>query len=160
MGTVVPGQAVGGERTGGTDLVTLSLTRPGTPDQVSIARRWVRLIFEKVSRADDVELIVTELVTNAIRHTASGRSGGTFNLTVRRRGRWSRVEVRDQGGWRLPGRRDSPADRVAPENGLTEPDGGLPETGRGLMIVRAVADRYGRRSTAGGGQLVWAEVSW
>ncbi|GAA1741958.1 ATP-binding protein [Nonomuraea bangladeshensis] len=59
-------------------------TFPGTEDQVPRARHFVRYLFADSSRRDDAEVAVAELATNAIRHTGSGRSRGTFIIELAR----------------------------------------------------------------------------
>ncbi|ATL29232.1 ATP-binding protein [Streptomyces formicae] len=58
------------------------LTCPGFPEEVSRARRWTRDILAGSPLAEDAELIVSELSANAILHTASGRSAGSFHLAL------------------------------------------------------------------------------
>ena len=83
----------------------------------------------------DVALVVTELVTNAVSHA------GTVvrvRLEIHRSG--LRVEVSDGSDWRQP---------------ASEP-GELPEHGRGLALVRAIATKYGVKLLRRG-KTVWAE---
>ena len=83
---------------------------------------------------DDCSLIVSELVTNAIRH------GGTaFSLRLGSDGRWVYGEVFDAG------------------DGLPCPaPGHLDATdGRGLLIVGELADDWGVMRADGGGKTVW-----
>jgi anti-sigma regulatory factor (Ser/Thr protein kinase) len=42
-------------------------------------------------------LAVSELATNAVRHSGSGDKDGTFTVTVRMSRRWARVDVTDAG---------------------------------------------------------------
>ncbi|MGZ0234211.1 ATP-binding protein [Streptomyces sp. CPS1] len=58
---------------------------------MSRARRWTRDILRGSPLADDAALIVSELSTNAIRHTASGLDSGIFHLAVA-------VSVTEDGG--------------------------------------------------------------
>ena len=55
---------------------------PGTLDQAPRAREFVRLLLADAPRADDAELIVSELVGNALRHSRSGEPGGWFVVEV------------------------------------------------------------------------------
>lgn len=121
-----------------------SVTFPGLPAIVPSARRFVRGILAGSPRSDDMELIASELASNAILHTPSGHDGGEFTVTVRTGPGWARVEVSDTGTgqWNAP----------------SGPDGDN-EHGRGLAIVAALADKLGHDIRAGG-QTVWAEVSW
>jgi anti-sigma regulatory factor (Ser/Thr protein kinase) len=74
----------------------------------------------------DLQLLVSELVTNSLRHAGLG-PGDVIDLRVKRLGCGVRVEVVD------PGRRFAPAMKDRPsENG-----------GWGLRIVDRVADRWG-----------------
>lgn len=104
-----------------------SVTFPGLAAIVPSARRLVRGVLADSPRAGDMELIASELVSNAIRHTPSGDPGGEFTVTVRTGPDWARVEVSDTGSgeWH------------------PDPDGGSPddEYGRGLAIIAAVARR-------------------
>ena len=56
---------------------------PGSGDQVARARLFVGHVLGGCPAADDAVLLTSELVTNAITHTASGR-GGKVVVTVYR----------------------------------------------------------------------------
>lgn len=58
------------------------LSCPGCPEEVGRVRRWVREILSGTPCADDAALIVSELGTNALRHTASAETGGTFQVIL------------------------------------------------------------------------------
>jgi anti-sigma regulatory factor (Ser/Thr protein kinase) len=73
---------------------------------------------------DTGELLVSELVGNAVRHTGAR----TFGLRVTRRRGWVRVEVRD------PSRALPCLVPIVRE---------LDERGRGLFLVDMLADRWG-----------------
>lgn len=117
---------------------------PGVPAIVAIARRLVRAALWESRRLDDIELVASELVTNAIRHTPSGRTGSLLTLRIRGTAGWARIEVSDLGSgpWTEP-------------SSAGEDD----ECGRGLVIVNALADRAGHEP-AGDGQVSWAEIHW
>lgn len=123
-----------------------SLTYPGTPESVPEVRRLVRGLLVHSPRVDDIELIAAELVTNAIRHTPSGREGGAFIITVRQEPGRARLEVADLGT--APWRRGHP-------NG-----NGMAEHGRGLEIVAALADDVGYGLSDGHNRFSWANLSW
>jgi anti-sigma regulatory factor (Ser/Thr protein kinase) len=94
--------------------------------------------------AEMLQLIVSELVTNSIVHTRSGRDGGTVTVELTSDGGRVRVEVTDDGGPELP--RVRPVDVGA-------------ESGRGLQLVDALADAWGWDQDPGGGTITWAEVA-
>lgn len=106
-------------------------------------RRIVRSLlaeWELAELSDAVELGVTELVANVVRHVPDRRCA----LLVLRLGDGSgvRVEVAD-GVPELP----RPAGRLALEA----------EGGRGLVLLDAVADTWGVGPRSGGGKTVWFE---
>ncbi|MFJ5832603.1 ATP-binding protein [Streptomyces sp. NPDC093089] len=89
---------------------------------------------------DTVALVVSELVTNAVVHTASDR----VICELREGEDTLRIAVRDEGG---------PADpRIR--------DCGEDERGRGLLIVDALCTAWGADRTGHGtAQIVWAELA-
>lgn len=136
----------------------------GRDDQVREVRRWLTGLLPGAPERDDVVVVAVELVTNAIRHTASGR-GGLVMVEVTWCGPVLRIAVADDGtpdGPRLAAGRACPAEvaggpaRLAPAELAPA---GLAECGRGLHLVRALAVSTGvcgdRR-----GRLVWADIGW
>ena len=106
------------------------------------ARAWAAEQLPPLPRhvTEDVLLLVSELVTTAVRH---GRPDIGINLTSTA-GR-VRIEVND-GGDALP---------VVPRG---QPSIDRP-TGRGLLIVAATADDWGVTTTPdSAGKTVWAEL--
>ena len=100
-----------------------------------VAGRLRALGFEHL--VDDAHLVVSELVTNALLH-----GGGRAVVRVLPAGDGVRAEVAD--GTRLPPVIGPQSDRAM--------------TGRGLRLVRALADRWGV-DVRGQGKVVWAELS-
>ncbi|MBW8800332.1 MAG: ATP-binding protein [Streptomyces sp.] len=87
--------------------------------------------------------LVAELAANAVTH---GRvPGRDFRLTLYVIGDTLRIEVTDTRGDRLPYARE------------TAPDG---ESGRGLLLVDALADRWGVAHGPAPRKTVWAEVGF
>jgi serine/threonine-protein kinase RsbW len=85
-------------------LAACSWTRTfqGAPRQVSAARQFVGSLLEGSPLRDDAVVVVSELFTNALLHTDSGRPGGLVLVQV---GRWPlgvRVAVTDQGSASQP----------------------------------------------------------
>ena len=87
--------------------------------------------------SDSVQLIASELVTNALRH-----GGGTADISLSYRPGVVRVEVRDHGSGE-PRLLDVPADA---------------ESGRGLAIVAKLSSDWGVQRHADG-KTVWADVN-
>lgn len=87
---------------------------------------------------DAVELAVTELVANVVRHVPDRRC----EVLILRRTRGVRVEVADDFG-QLP---------AAPV-----PSGPDDEGGRGLVLLDAVSDKWGVDPVPGRGKAVWFE---
>lgn len=122
-----------------------SVTFPGLAAIVPSVRRFVRGVLADLPRADDMELIASELVSNAIRHTPAGDPGGEFTVTVRAGPDWARIEVSDTGSGEW---------HPDPDSGSRDD-----EYGRGLAIIAALADKFGHTVDASS-QTVWAEVCW
>jgi anti-sigma regulatory factor (Ser/Thr protein kinase) len=112
------------------------LSCPGFPEEVSRARRWTRDILRGFPLADDAELIVSELSTNAILHTASGRASGSFHLAVAVSPRVVALSVTDEGGTGTAPKAEHQDDQA--------------EHGRGLDMVSALAHRVVVHDSHGG----------
>lgn len=110
------------------------------PESVTAARRFATDVLSNVSPevTATVELLVSELATNCIRHTDSA-----FDLTIIQSGREIRVEATDYDDVGKPTMR-------APEP--TEP------SGRGLRIVDALAAAWGVEHRSAHGKTVWFTV--
>ena len=96
------------------------------PESASIARRLalsVVRLWGLAAHADTVELLVSELVGNAVRHTGAR----TFGLRMQQRRGWIRVEVRDPS-------RALPCLMPVRETDIS---------GRGLFLVDKLSDRWG-----------------
>ncbi|MEO5873650.1 MAG: phenylalanine--tRNA ligase beta subunit-related protein [Streptosporangiaceae bacterium] len=80
-----------------------SVTLPGTPDQVRVARRFVAdTLGDGHGSRSDAVLLVSETATNAVEHTGSGDPGGRFTVTVRHTETWARVTIADEGSHNSP----------------------------------------------------------
>ncbi|MFF8423775.1 SpoIIE family protein phosphatase [Streptomyces sp. NPDC016566] len=114
---------------------------PGDPEALSHARHMICAAVRSWGardRADEIELVAGELITNALMH-----SEGSAIVTLRvleGSGRRLRVEVEDSSS-ALPRRRDAGVDGVS---------------GRGLLLVDRLADVWGVEAR-GGGKCVWCE---
>jgi anti-sigma regulatory factor (Ser/Thr protein kinase) len=114
-----------------------------TPDRSSVrlARQFVRATLEShqvpPEILDATELLASELVTNAIVHT-----GAPCELSVQVGRHDVRVEVRDDSR-KVPVRR--PIDRSA-------------QSGRGLLIVDAMAKDWGTELLPDNGKRVWFQI--
>jgi anti-sigma regulatory factor (Ser/Thr protein kinase) len=92
---------------------------------------------------DTVELLTCEVITNALRHTVSGLSGGEVRVRLLATEETFRVEVLDQG-----------AIGSIPEICVPDP---MSECGRGMFLVEALSKEWGvtRNRT---GTRTWFEV--
>lgn len=116
---------------------------PGRQRELSELRRWLSSLLPDCPVRDDVLSVATELGSNAIQHTASGRDGGWFAVEVAWHQSAVRVAVADRGGPAEP--------RV-----IDDPDG---ERGRGLLLVQGLSVRTGFTGDQRG-RLVWAQIAW
>ncbi|MFI6562339.1 SpoIIE family protein phosphatase [Streptomyces sp. NPDC050534] len=114
---------------------------PGDPEALTQARHMIRAAVRAWGageRADEIELVADEVITNALMHTE-----GAAIVTLRvltGSDRRLRVEVEDSSS-ALPRRRE------AGESGVS---------GRGLLLVDLLTDVWGVEAR-GGGKCVWCE---
>jgi CheY-like chemotaxis protein len=129
-----------GERATGTEQVCTSrLDLAADEDSPRRARRFVQQTLSGWSDGlpvEDVSLMVSELVTNAVMHARSHSQ-----LLLHLDQSVLRVEVHDWGGGVLVRRDPTP----------TQPGG------RGLLIVQSLSQRWGTQSHEGG-KVVWFEI--
>ena len=118
--------------------VALQSRFPGTAEHVARARQWLRTALDGCPVTEDAALLLSELATNALAHSASGRSGA-FTVTVLHPSGDVRIEVADQGGLWLPG---TTGDELH---------------GRGLVIVSSLARAWGIAGNESG-RTVWFEL--
>jgi anti-sigma regulatory factor (Ser/Thr protein kinase) len=114
-------------------------TFPHESESVPAARRFATSALRGVSAdtLEAVELMVSELATNCIRHTDSG-----FELTISRTGGDIRVEATDGAGGRPRMRSPKPTD----------------PSGRGLRIVDMLSAEWGVDPRPATGKTVWFTV--
>lgn len=119
-------------------------------DQVRSARDFTVCTLRRwgaAERCEDIAVVVSELLTNALRHalpaaTAAG-TGWPVQLGLLQRGRCVTCAVADPS-------------RAAPVPGEAEY---LAETGRGLRVIAALSDRWGFTTSGDGGKVIWALFS-
>ncbi|WP_431933662.1 ATP-binding protein [Nonomuraea jabiensis] len=112
----------------------------GSAPSITEARRFVAALLRGWPAVGDAELIVSELATNAIRHSASGRFGGRFLVSVHAHPDRLWIGVLDEGGPSFP--------RVF--RPCLEGEGG-----RGLLVVASLALDWGVWGDEHG-RTVWA----
>jgi anti-sigma regulatory factor (Ser/Thr protein kinase) len=120
--------------------VTNTRTFPHEVQSVPAARRFATSVLRGASAEilEAVELMVSELATNCIRHTNSG-----FDLTIIRSGLEIRVEATDHAGGTPTMRSPKPTD----------------PSGRGLKIIDMLSAGWGVDSAAEAGKTVWFTIS-
>jgi anti-sigma regulatory factor (Ser/Thr protein kinase) len=130
-------------RTAGPDTRSVGTARDFC---LSTMRRW-----GVTGREDDVAVVVSELLTNAIRHALPqpGSPGSTG------RSRWPvRLGLVQPGQFVLCAVADPSPRPPQPK----EPDY-LAESGRGLHVIDALSDRWGSTVPTDAGKVVWALFS-
>ena len=122
-----------------------SICLPARAEHVGQARDFVAATLGVDHPGTPIlQLIVTELVTNSIAHSRSGRrADGTVTVTLTGHSRRIRVAVTDSGGPTLPQLRE--VDFCA-------------ESGRGLFLVDALAITWNCFRNPSGAVTTWAEV--
>ena len=130
-----------------TTAILGSATIPGLPEEVVGARAFVARTLSAADKtpsldSDAATLLTSELVTNAIQHTASGAPGGTVTIVVVNVPDGILVEVIDDGSADTP---------VVKRDVLTA-------SGHGLLLVQQLAAQWGYlRDPAG--TTVWFHLS-
>jgi anti-sigma regulatory factor (Ser/Thr protein kinase) len=110
-------------------------------EAVAEARREVVSLPIPQTAREQLALVVSELVTNAVLHAGSA-PGDTVRLQIRVRSGRARIEIGDGGlGF------DAPTGAPAP----------LPSDGQGLTIVAALSEQWGVVREPGG-CTVWSEL--
>ncbi|WP_181871439.1 ATP-binding protein [Sphaerisporangium album] len=127
----------------GTPVILGALTLPGAAEHVAEARRFlVKLLGAEHRDIETSRLLVSELIGNSIRHTASGR-GGSVTIAVLDVGGALRVEVADGGGETVP---------------CLCSRGELLESGRGMKLVDVMASRWGFTRDSAVSGTTWFEL--
>jgi anti-sigma regulatory factor (Ser/Thr protein kinase) len=119
----------------------ISTRLDANPDSAAVARRFVREVLDAwdCDDADEVALLLTsEVVSNAVRHAATDLA---VRLQLDEDAATLRIEVTD-------------ADATMPEVREQSPDA---TGGRGLVLVEALAQRWGADRTPSG-KVVWFEL--
>ncbi|MFJ6613906.1 ATP-binding protein [Streptomyces sp. NPDC091289] len=129
----------------------------GVPEARHRVQEAMRAWGEPADRIEAAALIVTELVTNAVQHTTTRR----IRCRLLRSADGVRICVWNRGRARIPAPA-TPGDSAGlPVAGVPAVGGDvldcLSEDGRGLLLVDALAARWGTRAALAG-RLVWADV--
>jgi anti-sigma regulatory factor (Ser/Thr protein kinase) len=122
----------------------LVLELPAVPESVPRARAALDELRENVGadRLEDLRLVVSELVTNSIRH-AGLENADSIDLRVEPLREAIRVQIHDRGpGFETP----------------MSPTSMYQESGWGLYLVSRIAERWGVSSDASG-TTVWLEIA-
>jgi anti-sigma regulatory factor (Ser/Thr protein kinase) len=132
-----------------TDAALLgSLTIPGRAEHVAEARAFVgRTLGAEGAETDLAILLTSELVTNSIQHSRSGRNGGTITITLIAVPDGIRGEVIDEGGATDPMLSSSQAGPTV-----------LAENGRGLQLVQMLSARWSFAHDEAG-TVTWFELA-
>ncbi|WTW94282.1 ATP-binding protein [Streptomycetaceae bacterium NBC_01309] len=126
--------------------VVFSLCLPATVEAVPRARHALRGSIRgdiPGEPLDVLELLVSELVTNAVQHSPQST---TVTVEVLRGDRTVRIAVTDAGVL-LP----------RPRRAKSAAESSADEHGRGLLLVEALAEAWGSRPVPGG-KVVWCDV--
>jgi anti-sigma regulatory factor (Ser/Thr protein kinase) len=121
-------------------VVLGSLTIPGRPEEVSLARAFVAALAGPA--AETAALLTSELVTNAVLHTSSGHDDGTVTVVVIELPDGLLVEVVDDG---------------SPDGGPEVNGDRYASGGHGLFLVEQLAARWGFLQD-GAGTTVWFQL--
>ena len=133
---------------GRSDLPRIATCTPGTHAGSVHAARGFTLAtlhrWDAAERGEDIAIVVTELLTNALRHAlpwpGDPSPPSPIRLGLLQPGSCVLCAVADPG-------------RAVP---VPQGPGSLAETGRGLQIIRALSDMWGYTVLGDAGKVVWA----
>jgi anti-sigma regulatory factor (Ser/Thr protein kinase) len=113
---------------------------PGRPEHIAAARRFVAAALAAWPATQEAaQLLVSEVVTNAVVHSASGDQGGSLEVRYAFDDHEVYVEVLDAGGATAPSRHAEHLEGIS---------------GRGLGLVEALASAWGVHDHQAG-RVVW-----
>lgn len=118
-------------------------TLPAIPKSVGEARRFAAAVLGDSEHTATAQLLISEACTNSVKHSDS-RHGGSFNITLYDCGGCLRCEVIDAGAATTPTRRNG-----------TE----LRDHGHGLVLIEALAARFGYDTDSSGRLTTWFELT-
>jgi PAS domain S-box-containing protein len=120
----------------------------GDPADVGRARRFLRTTTSvwgiRPEAADTAGLVLSEVVTNAIRYAP-----GPIDVTMTHSAGVLRIDVADNAHDLGPRRPPATVEQLRVDA----------EGGRGLFLVEALSQRWGTTPIAGDGKLVWFEIA-
>ncbi len=123
----------------GTPGTGTGLVRAARAFTVATLHRW-----GAAERCEDIAIVVSEMLTNALRHALPGpgdtRPRRPIRLGLLQPGPWVLCAVADPG-------------KAVPVPQTPSP---FAETGRGLHIIRALSDDWGYTTPDEAGKVVWA----
>ncbi len=133
---------------------------PATPESAADARRltlW--LLGDRHPAVDTAMLLISELVTNSVVHSQSGRPGGTVTVAICPGPTSVLIQVRDDGGPSGPRLLTSQTAGMAARAGTVScPAAAGAEHGYGLLLVDALADTWGTLTTSDG-RVTWCRLA-
>ena len=140
-----PESARTGRHRAGEPERTVGLDLPTAPESARAARRFAHAALTEwrlPALADDVDLVISELITNALLHARADRraaEGASIRLDLEYDGDGLYCRVTDSSA--LPPTPEDAADTA--------------ESGRGLLLVEALSASWGWKPE-GNGKIVWA----
>jgi anti-sigma regulatory factor (Ser/Thr protein kinase) len=107
------------------ELAPLRIESAATADQLADVRRrltaWLQAADVQAAQAGDIVLVISEACTNCVEHAYRGHSVGSMLTEVTAVGDEVRARITDSGSWKPPA--------ANPGN-----------SGRGLVLMRAISD--------------------
>jgi Histidine kinase-like ATPase domain len=148
MGTAAAGPRPShGSRSSGQDgFPRIAARTPGRdPASVAAIRGFTRATLQRwgaARRCDDITLVVSELLANALRHAGPRPGGWPVRVGL--------VQPAPGSGVLCAVADPSPAVPLPP------PPGHLGESGRGLRVIGELSDQWGCAAHGSSGKVVWA----
>jgi len=131
----------------------------GVDSQLEQLRRWLESLLPASPARDDLVLVATELGTNAVRHTASGRGGQFAVEIIRRSCSWCRLwpsaaapaATTADGRYGRTFHGPTPQPRSSGRSGLTQPGSASLRSGTAARRIAPETGSDRRRTSAPNG---------
>jgi anti-sigma regulatory factor (Ser/Thr protein kinase) len=141
-----------------------SVALPVEVESVHLAREWLGVIFDAwgLPERENAQLCLSELASNVVKHAKRGTSALRMDITTSHAEKISRVRVsvHDHSTRRPKVSRDLP-EVIEDDEGEILAVGEISESGNGLLLVSALASKWGYHiKQSGTGKAVWFSFNW
>ena len=141
-----------------------SVALPVEIESVHLAREWLGVIFDAwgLPERENAQLCLSELASNVAKHAKQGTNALRIDITTSHTEKINRVRVsvHDHSAKRPTVSRDLP-EIIEDDEGEVLIVGEISESGNGLLLVSALASKWGYHiKQSSTGKVVWFSFNW